>query len=451
MKQRGVGKPDRRCRGWPCPDPRHRAGALSGPPLPAGPGLRHRWDVAPTTSVPGLVTRVTAGWSMTNFLVSWAPGCGRGSRWASCCTWSGRELRTAARVLRGRVVCRRSARSSTVPASTGAGCAARPARLAAAALDPDPLTAVRRRVVTPARYIFVQAVDPSGRNLTASAGKDVFRAQVVLEHDGKRSTLKSQLSDRGDGTYQIFFYYGIQPDRLLIHVTGRDGVYVGGKGPRAIRRAEVEQCYCPASDVEDWAEHYGCRADEPQISHDFENFPRISKDAVASTLTRLQTSERNCFVHYMTRDNRLYGKAYGMWQGFKQYTDEMILSLMRRVTVPDTEFIFNLGDWPLGNGTQQVLCPVFATWLCVYNATDPNSRVDAVAHVHVPTHACNHTQGLPIISFCGSNSSTDIVVPTYKLFLATVFGTDSERASERRWRDREQGKRGTGGRKHESE
>jgi len=37
-----------------------------------------------------------------------------------------------------------------------------------------------------------------------------------------------------------------------------------------------------------------------------------------------------------------------------QYTDEMLLSLMRRVLVPDTDFIFNLGDWPLGNGTQQV-------------------------------------------------------------------------------------------------
>lgn len=164
-------------------------------------------------------------------------------------------------------------------------------------------------------------------------------------------------------------------------------MFVGGKGPRVVKKAEVEQCYCPTPDAEDWAGHYGCRAEEPQIKRDFENFPRISKDAVASTLAQLQKNEHNCFVHYITRDNRLYGKAYGMWQGFKQYTDEMLLSLMRRVVVPDTEFIFNLGDWPLGNGTQR---------------------------------------GLPIISFCGSASSTDIVVPTYKLFLATVFGKDLE-------------------------
>jgi len=278
-----------------------------------------------------------------------------------------------------------------------------------------------RRIVTPARYIFVQAVDHSGRNMTASAGRDVFQAQIFVEHDGKRSTLKSELSDRGDGTYQIFFFYGIQPDRLLIHVTGRDGVYVGGKGPRAIKRAEVEQCYCPASDVEDWAEHYGCRADEPQISHDFENFAHISKVAVATTLARLQTSDRNCFVHYMTRNNRLYGKAYGMWQGFKQYTDEMLLSLMRRVAVPDTEFIFNLGDWPLGNGTQQV--PPIRPLAVRADCTDLRSKDRTFPRMHVHTDKRNHTQGLPIISFCGSNASTDIVVPTYKLFLATVFGT----------------------------
>jgi len=253
-------------------------------------------------------------------------------------------------------------------------------------LPADGLSA-RRRIVTPARYLFVQAVDRQGRNFTQSAGKDAFRAQIFLEHDGKRSMLKSQIHDRGDGSYLIFFFYGIQPDRLAIHVTGKDGVHVGGKGAKAIKKAEVEQCYCPAKDVEDWADHYGCRASEPQIERDFETFPRISKEMVDATVTRLQKNERNCFVHYVTRGNKLYGKAYGMYQGFKQYTDDMLLSLMRRVTVPNTDFIFNLGDWPLGNGTRQ---------------------------------------GLPIISFCGSNSSTDIVVPTYKMFLATVFGKDLE-------------------------
>jgi hypothetical protein len=63
------------------------------------------------------------------------------------------------------------------------------------------------------------------------AGKDVFHAQITIEHEGRRSKLKSQLSDLGDGSYQIFFYYGIQPDKIYIHVTGNDGGFVGGKGP----------------------------------------------------------------------------------------------------------------------------------------------------------------------------------------------------------------------------
>jgi len=53
----------------------------------------------------------------------------------------------------------------------------------------------RRRIVTPARYVFVQAVDQNGRNFTESAGKDVFQVQIVLEHEGRQSVLKSQVRE----------------------------------------------------------------------------------------------------------------------------------------------------------------------------------------------------------------------------------------------------------------
>jgi hypothetical protein len=53
----------------------------------------------------------------------------------------------------------------------------------------------RRRIVTPARYVFVQAVDQNGRNFTESAGNDVFQVQIVLEHEGRQSVLKSQVRE----------------------------------------------------------------------------------------------------------------------------------------------------------------------------------------------------------------------------------------------------------------
>ena len=53
----------------------------------------------------------------------------------------------------------------------------------------------RRRIVTPARYVFVQAVDQNGRNFTESAGNDIFQEQIVLEHEGRQSVLKSQVQE----------------------------------------------------------------------------------------------------------------------------------------------------------------------------------------------------------------------------------------------------------------
>ena len=50
-----------------------------------------------------------------------------------------------------------------------------------------------RRIVTPARYIFIQAVDTEGRNFTMSAGSDIFQARIILEQNGRRSALKTQL------------------------------------------------------------------------------------------------------------------------------------------------------------------------------------------------------------------------------------------------------------------
>lgn len=56
--------------------------------------------------------------------------------------------------------------------------------------------------------------------------------------------------------------------------------------------------------------------------------------------------------------------------------DSILLSVTRKVVLPDIEFFVNLGDWPL-----------------------------------VPKNNKNY----PIFSWCGSDDSRDIVMPTYDL------------------------------------
>jgi hypothetical protein len=64
------------------------------------------------------------------------------------------------------------------------------------------------------------------------------------------------------------------------------------------------------------------------------------------------------------------------------FLDAILLSLARKVYLPDMEMLFNLGDWPLVGIGQKPYIPVF--------------------------------------SWCGSNDTIDIVMPTYDITEATL-------------------------------
>lgn len=59
------------------------------------------------------------------------------------------------------------------------------------------------------------------------------------------------------------------------------------------------------------------------------------------------------------------------------FVDSVLLSLARKVRLPDTELFVNLGDWPLAKHDADKMFPMF--------------------------------------SWCGSKSTHDIVLPTYDL------------------------------------
>lgn len=44
---------------------------------------------------------------------------------------------------------------------------------------------------------------------------------------------------------------------------------------------------------------------------------------------------------------QLYRRCFGEYTGFRIFVDAAFTSLMRKMYLPNTEFIFNLGDWPL--------------------------------------------------------------------------------------------------------
>ncbi|CAG2166227.1 unnamed protein product, partial [Oppiella nova] len=111
--------------------------------------------------------------------------------------------------------------------------------------------------------------------------------------------------------------------------------------------------------------------------HTFNTSDGIDFDRVLAEMqTRFAPHKRSySFCHYQIIDNEAYKQCFGEYVGFSQFMDEILRSLLSKTSLPDLEFVSNLGDWPLSD-----------------KRTEPP---------------------LPVFSWCGSNEFNDIVIPTY--------------------------------------
>jgi len=80
---------------------------------------------------------------------------------------------------------------------------------------------------------------------------------------------------------------------------------------------------------------------------------------------------------------QIYRKCYGKHVGFHIFPDSILLSVARKMYIPDMEFLMNLGDWPLVD-LRKIIPPI------------------------------------PIFSWCKSNVTADILLPTYELTEASL-------------------------------
>lgn len=124
---------------------------------------------------------------------------------------------------------------------------------------------------------------------------------------------------------------------------------------------------------------YGCNQKTySQIQEDLKpfqivNFNKFHKGIVQ----KFNHSASMSLCNYVVLRNQIYRRCYGEHVGFKMFMDAILLSLMRKVHLPDMELFVNLGDWPLMR--------------------------------------LNEKETYPIFSWCGSLHSMDIVMPTYEL------------------------------------
>ncbi|EGD76818.1 hypothetical protein PTSG_08166 [Salpingoeca rosetta] len=243
------------------------------------------------------------------------------------------------------------------------------------------------------RVFYVTAVDENGQEFTTSPGPGFSAEVIFVRPGGKRSLLKSQWFDLGDGSFMCLFFFNEIPDKLIIKVSYRG--HPVADSPYTLSGTTMEACDCPHASMDDFEYNYGCDVSDPanQIEADLAPFAGgISKELIDETMKMLDRNE-SCYVHYVIRNGRIFGQGHGPMQGFKSMMDDMLLSLASKTPLPDVEFVLNLGDWPLA--------------------------------FHASAHG-EKMRPYPVFSWCSSTNHSDIVLPTYKMTTATIFGKNME-------------------------
>lgn len=73
-----------------------------------------------------------------------------------------------------------------------------------------------------------------------------------------------------------------------------------------------------------------CPSEEAQIVADFKSFPSVDLQRLRQEVPQ-RFSNRGGLIHYTIINNRLYRRTLGRYTDFKMFSDEILLSLTRKV------------------------------------------------------------------------------------------------------------------------
>ena len=229
----------------------------------------------------------------------------------------------------------------------------------------------------PVRYFFIQAVSENGTRITEYEGDNPFTLKF---HAGTihRISVANKILNLKNGTFLVMlrFFSSYEYLYLQLFVENKELLQSPHIFNSPIRHSE---CSCPYP-ISKWRSDLAC----PNYSFKDTNldyFPEIKLKGLADRV--YAKFPRASLVHYTIKNNLIYRQTFGQHTGFKMFSDELLLYLTKKVTLPDMEFFMNLGDWPQER-----------------DQSDP----------------------LPIISWCGNEGFSDIIIPTYDLTRATLLG-----------------------------
>jgi hypothetical protein len=140
-----------------------------------------------------------------------------------------------------------------------------------------------------------------------------------------------------------------------------------------------------------------CDLNPLSLRQDLDRYPSVSRDDVGR-------AERLYGAHarrYVIQDNVLYARdcADNAIVGVSSFVEDMLVQLLKRVRVPDVDFVLNCSDYP--------------------QVRKSGPKEDA-----------------PVVSMCGSTNFNDIIVPTYTLALVVAGRRKGDLEAEKPWDER---------------
>uniref|UniRef100_A0A1B0CTJ2 Glycosyl transferase CAP10 domain-containing protein n=1 Tax=Lutzomyia longipalpis TaxID=7200 RepID=A0A1B0CTJ2_LUTLO len=242
----------------------------------------------------------------------------------------------------------------------------------------------------PVRYFFVQLVNNAGENVTES--QDIkLDIQLVGQPKNQRNAENCRYSleqfDAGDGSIVVRYRIPQECRGVSIHVMYK-GQHLGDSPYSIPSPIFPEICSCPL-EIDEFRNVYKCPERHPQIEEDMSTFSGINYTHVQEKMLEKFSTDNPgslAICQYVVLSGELFRRCFGKHVGFTMFMDATLLSILRKVKLPDFEIFVNLGDWPVSRKGGR-----------------------------------SRTQGpWPVFSWCGSSDSFDIVMPTYDITESTL-------------------------------
>ncbi|KAL4220213.1 Protein O-glucosyltransferase 2 [Mactra antiquata] len=199
-------------------------------------------------------------------------------------------------------------------------------------------------IVLPVRYFYIQAVSTSGENISHSIENPGFTV-LVTSTMKLRSNLHVDIVDSRQGLYIVRYrLFETQPD-LEISVT-YGGQHVAQSPYYLSGPVYNEHCYYPEPSPNTWLNVMNCPKSFKQIGKDLSVFKDVDLENVArEILKKNNDSSKHGLCHYKIINNEIYVKPYGDHLPLKETFDDILLSITRKVHLPDIELFVQLADW----------------------------------------------------------------------------------------------------------